>query len=128
MTYGKLPLTNATVKGDRRSQPRWETELGQARNELLLLRRMAGVDPGQLHARGLTLAQLLDALERNNANAGGGLLDQPGTSLLVQGGGIVTKIEDIRAIGGALLKPVVRDPNSCGSRNLGVVRWHVSTA
>ncbi|HEX2877144.1 MAG TPA: CusA/CzcA family heavy metal efflux RND transporter, partial [Polyangiaceae bacterium] len=56
------------------------------------------VDPGQLHARGLTLARLIDALERNNANAGGGLLDQPGTSLLVQGVGIVTKIEDIREI------------------------------
>jgi cobalt-zinc-cadmium resistance protein CzcA len=56
------------------------------------------VDPGQLHARGLTLAQLIDALERNNANASGGLLDQPGASLLVQGIGIVTKIDDIREI------------------------------
>lgn len=56
------------------------------------------VDPGQLHARGLTLAQLIDALERNNANAGGGMLEQPGTSLLVQGVGIVTKIDDIREI------------------------------
>ncbi|RYZ06261.1 MAG: efflux RND transporter permease subunit [Myxococcales bacterium] len=56
------------------------------------------VDPAQLHARGLTLAQLIDALERNNANAGGGLLEQPGASLLVQGVGIVTTIEDIREI------------------------------
>jgi len=56
------------------------------------------VDPGQLHARGLTLAQLIDALERNNGNVGGGLLNQPGTSLMVQGVGIVTKIDDIREI------------------------------
>ncbi|HKO51725.1 MAG TPA: CusA/CzcA family heavy metal efflux RND transporter [Polyangiaceae bacterium] len=56
------------------------------------------VDPAELHARGLSLAQLIEALERNNGNTGGGLLNQPGASLLVQGIGIVSKIEDIQEI------------------------------
>src|SRR5512138_369573 len=38
------------------------------------------IDPAALAAQGLTLDQLVDALERNNANAGGGTLDQAGES------------------------------------------------
>ena len=53
------------------------------------------VDPARLEARGLTLGQLIDALEANNANAGGGTLDQAGQSYLIQGIGIVTKPEDV---------------------------------
>ncbi len=53
------------------------------------------VDPARLESRGLTLGQLIDALEANNANAGGGTIDQAGQSYLVQGIGIVTKPEDV---------------------------------
>ncbi len=53
------------------------------------------VDPVNLEKRGLTLAQLIEALEANNANAGGGTLDQNGQSYLIQGVGIVTKPEDV---------------------------------
>jgi cobalt-zinc-cadmium resistance protein CzcA len=53
------------------------------------------VDPVNLEKRGLTLAQLIEALESNNANAGGGTLDQSGQSYLIQGVGIVTKPEDV---------------------------------
>lgn len=56
------------------------------------------VDPTQLHARGLTLSDVLTALERNNANVGGGMLDQAGESSLIHGIGLVTKPADIENI------------------------------
>lgn len=56
------------------------------------------VDPAQLHARGLGLAELVDAIESNNANVGGGTLDRAGESGLVQGIGIVTRPSDIEEI------------------------------
>ncbi|WP_437979189.1 CusA/CzcA family heavy metal efflux RND transporter [Sorangium sp. So ce295] len=56
------------------------------------------VDPVALHTRGLTLADLTEALERNNENVGGGTLDQAGESSLVQGVGIVTRLSDIEDI------------------------------
>jgi cobalt-zinc-cadmium resistance protein CzcA len=56
------------------------------------------VDPAQLHARGLTLGDVISALERNNGNVGGGLLDQAGESSLVHGIGLVTRSSDIEGI------------------------------
>ncbi len=56
------------------------------------------VDPGELAKRGLTLGRLIEAVERNNANVGGGAIDQAGESTLVQGVGIVTTLRDIEAI------------------------------
>ncbi len=53
------------------------------------------VDPVALEKRGLTLGRLIEALEANNANAGGGTLDQAGQSYLIQGVGIVTTPEDV---------------------------------
>lgn len=55
------------------------------------------VDPEELGKRGLTLDQLIEAVEANNANVGGGSIDSAGESTLVQGVGIVTTIEDIEA-------------------------------
>ncbi|MBM4117343.1 efflux RND transporter permease subunit [bacterium] len=56
------------------------------------------VDPVSLAQHGLSLGQLAEALERNNANVGGGTLDQAGQSALVQGIGIVTSLEDVEEI------------------------------
>jgi cobalt-zinc-cadmium resistance protein CzcA len=56
------------------------------------------VDPSQLHARALTLAQLVEALQNNNANVGGGLLDQAGESSLIHGVGLVTRPSEIENI------------------------------
>ena len=53
------------------------------------------VDPAALAARGLTLDQLVVALERNNGNVGGGSLDQSGQSSLIQGLAAVTRPEEI---------------------------------
>ncbi|WP_437899961.1 efflux RND transporter permease subunit [Sorangium sp. So ce124] len=70
------------------------------------------VDPAELTARGLSLHDLSEALERNNANVGGGNLDQAGESALIQGIGIATRVSDIEDIvvaakGGAPIR--VRD-------------------
>ena len=56
------------------------------------------VDPLSLSKHGLTLSQLIEALERNNANVGGGSLDRAGQSRLIQGVGIVTRAADIENI------------------------------
>ncbi len=56
------------------------------------------VDPLKLQQYGLTLSTLAEALERNNANVGGGTLDQAGESSLIQGIGIATRLEDIEAM------------------------------
>ncbi len=55
-------------------------------------------DPARLQTRGLTLHDLAEALERNNANVGGGSIDHAGESSLVQGVGIVTRPVDIEEI------------------------------
>ncbi|WP_437573708.1 efflux RND transporter permease subunit [Sorangium sp. So ce887] len=70
------------------------------------------VDPAELTGRGLSLHDLSGALERNNANVGGGSLDQAGESSLIQGIGIATRVSDIEDIvvaarGGAPIR--VRD-------------------
>jgi heavy metal efflux system protein len=56
------------------------------------------VDPAQLHARAVTLNDVITSLETNNANVGGGLLDQAGESSLIHGIGLVTKPSDIESI------------------------------
>lgn len=56
------------------------------------------VDPENLAKRGLTMDRLIEAVERNNANVGGGTIDQAGESSLVQGVAIVTTPQDIEGI------------------------------
>ncbi len=56
------------------------------------------VDPEELGKRGLTMDRLIEAVERNNANVGGGTIDQAGESSLVQGVAIVTTPQVIEAI------------------------------
>lgn len=56
------------------------------------------VDPEELGKRGLTMDRLIEAVERNNANVGGGTIDQAGESSLVQGVAIVTTPRDIESI------------------------------
>ncbi|MBK9258212.1 MAG: efflux RND transporter permease subunit [Polyangiaceae bacterium] len=53
------------------------------------------VDPKELQRRGLTLSQLAEAIEQNNANVGGGSLDRAGEATLVQGIAIATRPSDI---------------------------------
>lgn len=53
------------------------------------------VDPIQLQRFDLSLGELAEAVEANNANAGGGSLDRAGESSLIQGIGIATRDEDV---------------------------------
>ncbi|MYM25416.1 CusA/CzcA family heavy metal efflux RND transporter [Duganella sp. FT135W] len=54
--------------------------------------------PQRLAAYGLTLQELLAALERNNGNAGAGYIEKRGEQLLVRAPGQVRTLDDIRNI------------------------------
>ncbi len=58
------------------------------------------VDPRRLQKFDLALGDVYEALEKNNANVGGGVLDRGGTSRLVLGVGALT---DARAIEGVVI-------------------------
>ena len=70
------------------------------------------VDPAALQARGLTLADLADALGNNNLNVGGGSIEIAGEASLVQGVALLTSRRDVEqvvvtAVGGVPVR--VRD-------------------
>jgi len=56
------------------------------------------LDPTRLTALDIPLADVFDAIERNNANAGGAYIQQSGEQLLIRGEGLLSGIEDIRQI------------------------------
>lgn len=53
------------------------------------------IDPLQLRRFDLSLGELAEAIEANNANVGGGTLDRAGESSLIQGIGLVTTARDV---------------------------------
>src|SRR6202042_149727 len=56
------------------------------------------VDPQKLHYYNLTIGEVRNALARNNANAGGGILPQHAEQYLVRTVGLVRNLDDIRNI------------------------------
>lgn len=56
------------------------------------------VDPGKMVSYGLTLRQVIDALERNNANVGGAYLERGGEQQIIRGVGLIRNIRDIENI------------------------------
>jgi cobalt-zinc-cadmium resistance protein CzcA len=56
------------------------------------------VNPERLRHYGLSIASVFDAVARNNANAGGGVLPQFAEQYLIRGVGLVRDVEDIRGI------------------------------
>lgn len=56
------------------------------------------VDPERLVKHELTLDDVARALEQGNRNAGGGVLDQAGEALLIQGQGLAGNLEDLRSM------------------------------
>jgi len=56
------------------------------------------IDPQKMLAHDVTLAQVQEAVSRNNRNAGGGFIVQGGQQLLVRGVGLVTGVGDIGGI------------------------------
>ncbi len=55
-------------------------------------------DPARLLSHGLSLRQILEALERNNVNAGGAYLERGGEQQLLRGVGLIQSVEDIEDI------------------------------
>lgn len=56
------------------------------------------LDPSRLTALGLSLREVFQALEENNANTGGAYLARAGEQAVIRGEGLVTNLEDIRQI------------------------------
>jgi len=56
------------------------------------------VDPQKLHYYDLTINDVRDALARNNANAGGGVLPQHAEQYLIRSVGLIRDVDDIRNI------------------------------
>jgi len=53
------------------------------------------VDPRALLARGVAIDEVVNALQKNNRNAGGGVLEQNGERMLVRSVGMATTVADI---------------------------------
>src|SRR5690606_34362661 len=73
------------------------------------------IDPLALEKHGLTISELIEAIEMNNESAGGGVLSRGGEAQLVRGIGLLESKEDlervvVRAEGGVplLLRDVAR--------------------
>lgn len=56
------------------------------------------IDPNRLISRGLTFDEVVEALERNNRNVGGGAITQGAEMLLIQGQGRTHNAEQIGAV------------------------------
>ena len=56
------------------------------------------VDTDQLNANGLTISDLFDALQRNNANTGGSYIEQNSNRYYIRGLGVVKSFDDIANI------------------------------
>ncbi|MBS1723439.1 MAG: efflux RND transporter permease subunit [Armatimonadetes bacterium] len=56
------------------------------------------VDPYRLAAHGLGIGDLVEALEKNNQNAGGGVMDQKGERILIRSVGMASSEDDISRI------------------------------
>ncbi|MCZ6690325.1 MAG: CusA/CzcA family heavy metal efflux RND transporter [Planctomycetota bacterium] len=56
------------------------------------------LDPDKLRSFGIGLAQVFEALERNNSNAGGAYIERGGEALYIRGEGLIQDLEDIENI------------------------------
>src|SRR5690625_6514711 len=56
------------------------------------------LDPGKLNAMNITIPQVFEALEENNANTGGAYIEKNHMANFIRGEGLITSLEDIRNI------------------------------
>jgi cobalt-zinc-cadmium resistance protein CzcA len=56
------------------------------------------LDPRRLVSYGLGVADVLDALEKNNAVAGGGYVEHAGEAYLISANGLVSTLEELRTV------------------------------
>lgn len=56
------------------------------------------IDPDKIQNYDISLSQIIDALEQNNGNAGGGYIAHNAEQRLIRGEGLVSSLDDIRMI------------------------------
>src|SRR5690625_5181179 len=56
------------------------------------------LDPGKLNAMNISIPQIFEALEENNANTGGAYIEKNHMANFIRGEGLITSLEDIRDI------------------------------
>lgn len=56
------------------------------------------LDPARLQASGISIQEVVDALERNNANAGGGYIEHNREQLVIGTQGLMHGIDDLRSV------------------------------
>lgn len=56
------------------------------------------IDPQKMLARGVSIRQVIEAVEKNNANAGGGFIERNGEQTIVRSVGLATSLDDIANI------------------------------
>ena len=56
------------------------------------------INTGQLNASGVSVSEVFDALQRNNANTGGGYIEQNSNQYYIRGIGVVKNLEDVANI------------------------------
>jgi hypothetical protein len=56
------------------------------------------LDPARLQAAGMSVAQVVDALEKSNANAGGGYIEHNRERFVIGTSGLVKDIDDLRRV------------------------------
>jgi cobalt-zinc-cadmium resistance protein CzcA len=56
------------------------------------------IDPKRLQAAGLSVGEVVSALERTNANAGGGYIEHNREQLVIGTAGLVTSLDDLRSV------------------------------
>ena len=64
----------------------------------LLKQYEVAMDPSRLKGMNCTIAEIIAALERNNENTGGAYIDKKPNAYFIRGIGLLSSIEDIRAI------------------------------
>ncbi len=61
------------------------------------------IDPNRLKSMNVTIAEIIEALENNNANTGGAYIDKKPNAWFIRGIGLITSLEDI---GNVVIKTV----------------------
>ncbi|HJL27237.1 MAG: CusA/CzcA family heavy metal efflux RND transporter [Nitratireductor sp.] len=56
------------------------------------------LDPARLNALGLSLGEVFEALEANNANEGGGYIVRGGEQRVIRGEGLIASLDDVRNV------------------------------
>ncbi|HET9932828.1 MAG TPA: efflux RND transporter permease subunit, partial [Polyangiaceae bacterium] len=56
------------------------------------------LDPKRLQAAGVSVAQVIEALERSNANAGGGYIEHAREQFVIGTAGLVRSLDDLRSV------------------------------